>query len=40
MQSNLKDLILIEGGASQKKVYRFNKKNSKFIFLDFTENID
>ena len=40
MQNNLKDLILIKGSASLKKVYRFNKKNSKFIFLDFKENID
>ena len=40
MQNNFKDLILIAGGASRKKVYRFNKKNSKFIFLDFTEDIN
>ena len=31
MKNNLKDLILIKGSASLKKVYRFNKKNSKFI---------
>ena len=38
MQNNLKDLILIKGSASLKKVYRFNKKNSKFILLDFSED--
>ena len=38
MQKNLKDLILIKEGASRKKVYRFNKKNSKFILLDFSED--
>ena len=28
MQNNLKDSTLIAGGASRKKIYRFNKKNS------------
>ena len=39
MKNNLKELILIEGGASRKKVYRFNKKNSKLIFMKLISKI-
>ena len=40
MLNNYKDLILIEGGASQKKISRYYKKNSSFIILDFSEDTE
>ena len=40
MLNNYKDLILIEGGASQKKISRYYKKNSSFKILDFSEDTE
>ena len=40
MLNNYKDLILIEGGASRKKISRYYKKNSSFIILDFSEDTE
>ena len=38
--NNIKDIILIEGGASKKNIYRFNNKNRTFIILDFSKDIN
>ena len=38
MFQNYKNLTLLEGGASKKKIYRFSKKNKKFIILDFSND--
>ncbi len=38
MLTNYKDKTLIEGGASRKKIYRYYKKNSSFIILDFSDD--
>ena len=38
MYKNFENLILLKGGASEKKIYRCNKKNKNFIILDFSQN--
>ena len=38
--NNYKDLILIEGGASRKKISRYFKKNDSYIVLDFSQDTD
>jgi len=40
MLNNFKDLTLVKVGASQKKIYRHNKKNNSYIILDFSEDTD
>ena len=33
MYKNFENLILLKGGASEKKIYRCNKKNKNFIIF-------
>lgn len=40
MDKKLKNLILLEGGASRKKIYRLKKNKLNLIVLDFSDDID